>query len=277
MMCEPGDARVGKLVREMSAVELLEQMNLLPSKYSVSVSNLERDRALQLGESCGAVWVTPGHAHWPQQLAVLGDTQPLGLWVRGNPEILMQSAVSIVGARASTSYGDRLASDIAAGVAAERWVIVSGGAYGIDAAAHRGAMIVHGATIAILAGGVDDPYPHTNAAIFERMLERGALVSEFAPGNPPQRHRFLIRNRLIAAWSAGTVVVEAKLRSGAIATAGHAAALGKDVMAVPGPVISPSSQGCHQLIRDGAVLVATAADVFELVAGDLPRHSLLPV
>jgi DNA processing protein len=151
--------------------------------------------------------------------------------------------------------------------------VVSGGALGIDAACHRGALAGGGSTIAILAGGVDVPYPRSNDGLFERIKKKGLLVSESPPGTPALRHRFLVRNRLIAAWGWGTVVLEAQIRSGAIATASHAAGLNRDVMAVPGPITSTSSEGCHQLIRDGAVLVTSASDILELVRGDLPRHA----
>jgi DNA processing protein len=268
---EPGDVGIGRHVAAMGAAETLQQG--LPPKLHNRLDAQRIAEVLDIAAALKLTFLIPGDAHWPLGFSDLNDAAPLGLWVAGDPAELSADSVAIVGARSSTHYGEWAAADIAAGIAASGWAVVSGGAYGIDAAAHRGALAARGKTVAVLAGGVDVAYPRSNELLFRAIVEHGALISESPPGSQPLRHRFLVRNRLIAAMSRATVVVEARIRSGASATAGHAASLGRDVMAVPGPITAASSAGCHQLIRDGAVLVTSAADVFELVAGDLPRHT----
>lgn len=196
---------------------------------------------------------------------------PLALWVKGTGELAAAGVrgVAMVGSRASTSYGQHVTAELAYTLATRGFDIVSGGAYGIDAAAHRAALAADGPTILVSAGGLDRPYPPGNAQLYERAVESGLVVSESPPGAAPQRHRFLTRNRIIAALSTGTVVVEAAARSGALNTAYHCRALGRMLMAVPGPVTSSMSAGCHALLRrdDGerALLVASADDVIEAV------------
>ena len=270
-IAEPGDPTLNRLIEAHGAHECLTR-HLSPALHS----RLEAAAIAEIIDTSAAMglqFITPEDDHWPTGLNSLGETRPLGLWVYGQLDALRLPSVAVVGARSSTHYGEWAAADIAAGIAAAGWCVVSGGAYGIDAAAHRGALAANGTTIAFLAGGVDVAYPRSNEMLFRAITETGALVSESPPGAQPLRHRFLVRNRLIAAASLATVVVEARLRSGASATASHAASLGRDVMAVPGAITSAASAGCHQLIRDGAVLVTSAADVFELVGGDLPRHA----
>ena len=181
-------------------------------------------------------------------------------------EVLARS-VSIVGSRSATPYGEHVSADLAHGLALRRWTVVSGGAFGIDGAAHRGALAGSGATVAILASGLRDPYPRGHSGLFRRIARDGVLVSEFPPDGTPQRHRFLVRNRLIAGLSAGTVVVEAGVRSGALATARQALRMGQPVMAVPGPVTSAESAGVHELLRTcpEVTLVTRTAEVVELV------------
>jgi DNA processing protein len=181
---------------------------------------------------------------------------------------VVDRSVALVGSRASTAYGEHVAGDLAHRLGERGWTVVSGGAYGIDAAAHRGALAAGAPTVAVLACGVDRVYPSGNGALLERIAQDGLVVSEWPPGAAPHRHRFLVRNRLIAALTRGTVVVEAAARSGARATARRASRLGRPVMAVPGPVTSAMSVGCHELVRDrelGAVLVTSAAHVLEEV------------
>ncbi|MDT4982359.1 MAG: processing protein [Pseudonocardiales bacterium] len=195
---------------------------------------------------------------------------PLALWVKGPGELaaLGVRSVGIVGSRAATAYGEHVTADLGYGLAGRGVVVVSGGAYGIDAAAHRGALAAGGQTVVVSAGGLDRPYPTGNAALFTRAAESGLVISESPPGAAPQRHRFLTRNRLIAALSTGTVVVEAARRSGAANTAHHCLTLGRPVMAVPGPVTSPMSAGCHDLLRrenDPALLVTCVDDVVAVV------------
>ncbi|WP_062318328.1 DNA-processing protein DprA [Demequina maris] len=222
-----------------------------------------RERAARVG----ARIVVPGEAGWPRELDDLGEGAPHALWVRGEADLAAAwtRSVAVVGSRASTAYGEHVAAEVAA-VAAERGIaVVSGGAYGIDAAAHRGALAAGGTTVAVLAGGVDRLYPAGNAALLARVIASGAVVSEQPPGFAPHRQRFLSRNRLIGAARV-TVVVEAARRSGALSTAEHAITLRRTLAAVPGPVTSAASAGCHWAVRDrGATLLSAPADLLELV------------
>jgi DNA processing protein len=177
--------------------------------------------------------------------------------------------VAIVGSRAATAYGSYVAAEIAASVAARGWTVISGGAYGIDGCAHRGAISARGATMAVLACGVDRPYPAGHKDLLDAVAVAGAVISEWPPGRPTARLRFLVRNRVIAAMTSGTLVVEAGRRSGALNTARHAADLGRPLMAVPGPVTSDLSAGCHAIIRDwGGTLVTDADEVIERLSAD---------
>lgn len=204
---------------------------------------------------------------------------PLVLWAIGPLRLddVTERAVAIVGTRACTAYGEHVAADLSVGLAENDVAIVSGGAYGIDGAAHRAALAVDGMTVAVLAGGVDVLYPAGHSALLHRVGTTGLLVSEYPPGVRPARHRFLTRNRLVAAMSGATVVVEAGIRSGAASTAAWARALGRVVCAVPGPVTSSASTGCHELLRAGAELVTRADEVREVIgragefAGEEPR------
>lgn len=192
---------------------------------------------------------------------------PLVLWAVGPGRLcdVAERAASIVGTRAATAYGEYVTADLAAGLAERDVAVVSGGAYGIDGAAHRAALASDGTTVAVLAAGIDVPYPAGHSALLHRISRHGLVVSEYPPGMRPTRRQFLTRNRLVAALSGATVVVEAGVRSGARNTAGWAEALGRQVGAVPGPITSSSSAGCHELITDGAKLVTRAAEVVELV------------
>ena len=196
---------------------------------------------------------------------------PPALWVKGGGDLASAGVrgVAIVGARAATPYGQHVTAELSYGLAARGFDIVSGGAYGIDAVAHRGALSAEGHTILVSAGGLERPYPPGNAALYDQVAESGLLVSESPPGAAPQRHRFLTRNRLIAMLSTGTLVVEAAARSGALNTAYHCRVLGRMLMAVPGPITSPMSAGCHGLLRrddpDRALLVASIDHVLEAV------------
>jgi DNA processing protein len=199
---------------------------------------------------------------------VRGVAPPLGLWARGPARLdeAADRAIAIVGARSATAGGESVAAELAHGLCGEGVPVFSGAAYGIDGAAHRGALAAGGVTAAVLGCGPDYDYPAGHSALLSRIAEQGVVVSEYPPGTPPGRHRFLVRNRLIAALSEGTVVVEAGARSGARNTASVAGALGKVVMAVPGPVTSAMSVGCHELIRESsAALVASVRDVLETV------------
>ena len=180
--------------------------------------------------------------------------KPMVLWVVGSGRLddVADRAAAIVGTRAATAYGEYVAADLAAGLVGRDAAVVSGGAFGIDGAAHRAALAAEGLTVAVLAGGIDVPYPAGHASLLRRIAEEGLLVSEYPPGVRPARHRFLTRNRLVAALAGATVVVEAGARSGAANTAAWARALGRSVCAVPGPVTSSASVGCHALLRSEA-------------------------
>jgi DNA processing protein len=229
------------------------------------------ERELELAAKLDARLVCPGDDEWPAGLDDLDqvDAGCLALWVRGSAALADASerAVAIVGTRAPTDYGLSVATELSTGLADHGWTVVSGLALGIDAAAHRGALAAGGQTVAVLACGVDVPYPGANRGLYDRIRDGGVVVSEQPPGSAPHRGRFLVRNRLIAALSAGTVVVEAAPRSGARSTARHAAELFRHVMAVPGPVSSILSAGCHQLLRDrpDTVLVTKVDEVLEQV------------
>ncbi|WP_194949051.1 DNA-processing protein DprA [Actinomyces trachealis] len=272
------------------------------ARWAPRLHGLEPERDLEVLEHLGGSLVLPGDAWWPQGLDEL-EAPPVCLWVRGDPALLVSQAqagqetdapnvqelsslpgelahrfreqlvsagpgcghaVALVGARAATSYGERVAMELGAGLAAHGCVVVSGGAFGIDAAAHRGALS-RGRTISVSAGGVDRLYPAGNSRILSQIAEEGALVAEVPPGCAPARHRFLTRNRLIAAMTGATVVVEAAWRSGALSTAHHAQNLGRPLGAVPGPITVMSSVGCHRLLRSGATCVTDAEEILELV------------
>ncbi len=225
----------------------------------------------------GGRLVTPDDDEWPvlSFMSFAGapvrdkpeGRAPLALWAIGPLRLdeVTERAVAIVGTRAATAYGEHVAADLSAGLCEQDVVVVSGGAYGIDGAAHRAALAADGLTVAVLAGGVDILYPAGHSALLHRICTNGLLVSEYPPGVRPARHRFLTRNRLVAAISRATVVVEAGIRSGAASTAAWARALGRVVCAVPGPVTSSASTGCHALLQAGAELITRAEDLREII------------
>lgn len=289
---EPGDEVGGRWVRERGVVEVVRRLReggrALPGASEKRWAGLcaravkaDPQRDLAAARSAGARFVIPGTAEWPGQLDDLGDARPLGLWVRGGPSLRMWAlrSVAVVGARACTEYGAHMAATLAAGLAERGWVVVSGGAYGVDGAAHRGALGAGGATAAVLACGVDRPYPPGHTALITRIAEQGLVVGELPPGDHPTPSRFVLRNRVIAALTRGTVVVEAAYRSGSLVTARAARRLGRHVMGVPGPATSALSAGVHELLRGDAVLVGDAAEVVELVGamGELPPERRGPV
>jgi DNA processing protein len=281
-VCEPGDVDACRLVREHSASALLARLRSNATGASKVRDWAERlpivdfDAAVGAAERAAARYLMPGDPEWPERLDDLqlledepGERRggaPFGLWVRGAGDLgaLCEPAVSIVGARAATEYGERAAGDVAFAAAEGGYTVVSGGAYGIDAAAHRGALAADSPTVAVLAGGIDRLYPAGNYQLLRRITETGVVVSEAAPGCAPSKSRFLVRNRLIAASGSGTVVVEAALRSGSLNTARWARDLGRHVMGVPGPVTSKLSAGVHELLRQPeTVLVTDGAEVIE--------------
>ncbi len=278
---EPGDETGGRWVRELGvdAVvrRLRERGDPLPGvsgkRWAGLLARAERaepHRDLAVARDAGVRFVAPGTPQWPGQLDDLGDARPLGLWVRGGADLRMWAlrSVAVVGARACTEYGAHMAATLAAGLAERGWIVVSGGAYGVDGAAHRGALGSGGATVAVLACGLDRPYPRGHAGLIGRIADQGLVVGELPPGDHPTPSRFILRNRVIAALTRGTVVVEAAHRSGSLVTARAARRLGRHTIGVPGPATSGLSAGVHELLRQDAVLVTDADEVVELV-GDM--------
>ncbi|MFJ4191428.1 DNA-processing protein DprA [Kitasatospora sp. NPDC089509] len=302
-LSEPGDAVVGRWLGQLPAVEVVRAIRegVVPdhpgldaarlAAYQARLPGLDPANDLKRVRDVGGRFIIPGDTEWPSQLDDLGDGRPIGLWTTGTGSLrlLALRSVAVVGSRACTAYGAHVAGELSAQLAERGWVVVSGAAYGIDAAAHRGALAVGGMTIAVLACGVDVAYPKGNAELIRRIGVQGLLVSELPPGEHPNRFRFVLRNRVIAALTRGTVVVEAALRSGALSTARRARELNRHTMGVAGPVTSELSAGVHALIRSGgATLVTEAAEITELVGaiGDdlapqrtgpvLPRDLLEP-
>jgi DNA processing protein len=278
---EPGDEVGGRWLREFGAREVVRRVSRggppLPQASEKRWAGLcaraaRADPAgdLARAQDTGVRFLIPGDGEWPGQLDDLGDGRPLGLWVRGKANVRMWAlrSVAVVGARACTEYGAHMAASLAADLAERGWVVVSGGAYGVDGAAHRGVLGVGGATVAVLACGVDRPYPRGHVQLIGRIAEQGLVVGELPPGEHPTPSRFIQRNRVIAALTRGTVVVEAAYRSGSLVTARAAQQLGRFAMGVPGPATSALSAGVHDLLRGDAVLVSDAAEVVELV-GDM--------
>lgn len=248
--------------------DLGEQLGKACHRWLPRVDSGTATRALEQADRVGARLLLPTDDLWPAGLSDLDVHAPIGLWWRGTCSALqaVQRSIALVGARAATGYGEHVAMEASAGLVDRGFSIVSGAAYGIDGMAHRAALASTGTTIAFLAGGVDRFYPSGHDALLTRIAEKGVVASELPCGSAPTKWRFLQRNRLIAAASGATVVLEAGWRSGSLNTAGHAAALGRPLGAVPGPVTSAASAGCHRLIRDyGAVCVTDARQMAELV------------
>jgi DNA processing protein len=295
---EPASAGIVRHVRSVGVEQTIADIRRRAPIGAVDVEALamrildvDGERDIEAAARVGARLVCPGDEEWPPALDDLEslDADCFGLWVRGELPLspMCEQAVAIVGTRAATGYGATIAADLGAGLAEAGWTVVSGLAYGIDAAAHHGSLAGGGPTIAVLACGVDVAYPRAHEGLYQRVVAAGLGVSEHPPGAAPQRTRFLVRNRLIAALSLGTVVVEAAPRSGARSTARHAGELYRHVMAVPGPITSTVSAGCHQLLRDrpDTVLVTKTDEVLEQVgpmgsfagrvAGPVRRRDLL--
>ncbi len=288
-LAEPGDPALGALLQSCPPEEILnavgsgkEQRAALPAvgrgqhgvaraveRWRARIGQVPPAARLDAWERCGLRLVCPGETEWPTQLDLLGEARPVVLWLRGREDLRFAClrSVSVVGARAATGYGNHVATEMAAALAERGWAVISGGAYGIDSSAHRGALGAGGVTVAVLAGGLSYGYPKGHHELFAAVADQGLLVSEWPPDRAPTRPGFLVRNRVIAALSGGTVVVEAALRSGALSTARHARDLCRPLMAVPGPVTSEESRGCHEIIREwGAVCVTGAEDVIEQVS-----------
>lgn len=282
-VAEPPCAELAALAQAVGPVEAAERVRRgLVSDTLLRHTEARRqiDRAtadLEWLAARGGRLITPDCDEWPV-LAFTAFTgagsrapsrsgAPLALWAQGPLRLddATLRAAAVVGTRAATAYGEHVAADLALGLTERDVAVVSGGAYGIDGAAHRAALTYDGRTVAVLAGGLDIPYPAGHSALLHRIGRHGLLFTEYPPGVRPARHRFLTRNRLVAAAAGAVVVVEAGLRSGAANTAAWARMLGRVVAAVPGPVTSSASAGCHVLLRDGAELVTRACEIVELV------------
>ncbi|GAB7005279.1 DNA-processing protein DprA [Nocardioides sp. AN3] len=284
---EPGDLRVTGLVSELGAGKVLgyleaasEVENHWGFALAQELGRVDPAQVLEQADEQGIRFIVPGDAEWPTQLGALRNTgalhdrggEPVGLWVRGSHELrgFAGWGVAVVGSRAATGYGTEQATELSRDLGAMGHTVISGLSYGIDQAAHRGALLADSTTIAVLPGGLDRPYPAAHAQLLEAIAERGLVLSEAPPGAGPTRTRFLARNRIVAGLAEGTVVVEGALRSGAINTAHWTTNLHRPVMGVPGPVSSAASTGVNQLIRLGqASMVTTAQDVIT----DLVNHA----
>ncbi|MFI1919289.1 DNA-processing protein DprA [Nocardia sp. NPDC020380] len=244
-------------------------------------------RDLDLVERLGGRLVTPEDDEWPHELLEclpsgsdnVGDIAPVALWVRGNRSLkeVTCRAVAVIGARASTEYGNHVATEIAGDLARSGWTVVAGAAFGIDAAAHRAAIGVGGITVAVMACGLDRPYPPAHDRLLEAIADDGLVVTEYPPGTPVSRQTFLDRNRLVAALSQASVAVEAGVRSGTASTLRWAGRFGREVFAVPGPVTSAASRGCHRFIADGEAALATCAEDIRRVLAEPAWIRTVPV
>jgi DNA processing protein len=290
-LTEPGEPKIASLVAQLGAVRLREVLSdsaqTTPEARDVAsrLGGLDPAGDLERAARQGLRYVIPGDDEWPAQLddlmrAELLDHRggpPLGLWVQGPARLdQLGRAVAVVGARSATTYGADIAASIAGSLVRSGHSVVSGAAFGIDQAAHRGALAVDGANVAVLACGADRSYPSAHHELLQHLRRTAAVVSEVPPGCAPTRGRFLSRNRLIAALTRGTVVVEAAARSGALNTASWAGRLNRHLMGVPGPVTSAQSQGVHQLIRAGAASLVTDGDEVLEIVGEAGTHLATP-
>jgi DNA processing protein len=307
VICEPGDAFAGQLISTFGAARALELEIVRTSakdyvsrfaetgsdwlemqkfgRFEKTLSDA-RERwlpRLSTGKLKSSVetmsrlkgwFMTEASANWPEALNDLGHHAPRGLWGLGKPPSANSRSISVVGSRVASTYGEFATGELLAPLVARGFKVVSGGAYGIDAQAHRSTVALDGQTTAVMAGGLDRLYPSGNLELFKAIEGRGSLLSEMPPGAEPTKWRFLQRNRLIAALGQATIVVEANARSGAVSTANRAVDLGRPLGAVPGPINSPGSDGCHQLIRDlKAQLITCSDDILELVGENVSTVS----
>ena len=293
-LAEPGDAVAGAVIAALGALPALDLLvsSREPGAFQhafeaagleeppVSIGQLSAaidrwrpriDRAATVGDleqavRAGMTILVPGDHAWPETLADLGLHVPHVLWVRGSADLLARRSLAVVGARACTGYGSHVTADLTGEACSAGFTIVSGAAYGVDAVAHRTALAAGAPTIAVLAGGADRVYPAAHARLLDRIAEHGAICSELVPGSAPTRWRFLQRNRIISALARAILVTEAGVRSGTLNTAGHGAELGRALGAVPGPITSAASTGCHRLIREyGAALITNRSELLELL------------
>lgn len=276
---EPGELRLGALVDDLGPQEVVMRIRRGALRHRnedalrARLGSVELDAVRSEADRIGARIVVRGEAEWPSQLDDLGAARPYALWLIGSPNLRLAAlkSIAMVGARASTPYGEGIARGWSGQLSDAGWMVVSGGAYGIDSAAHRGAMSAGGVTACVVATGIDVAYPRAHTELLARIADTGLLISESPLGADARRQRFLTRNRIIAALTRATVVVEAALRSGTTSTANAAYSLNRPVLAVPGPVTSPMSAGCHHLIREQTATVASGwTDILELLGASAP-------
>ena len=279
---EPGDAVTGRMIRTVGATETVartvaDEVPVGPEgdtwqrRLAPRIDEAQVRRVLAETEGHRMRVLIPGDADWPVSVNALGDHAPVALWAKGDTGLLASPVwdrLTVTGARASTGYGEHITTELVQSAAADARTVLSGGAYGIDGAAHRAALTFDGSTIAVLAGGLDRPYPAGHTELLGRVADDGLLLSELPPGAAPTRWRFLQRGRLLAALSGTVVITEAGYRSGSLHTAARAMELGRPVGAVPGPLTSAASAGCHRLLRDGLGSIITGYDdIRELLHG----------
>ena len=268
---DPGDKFWSREIAEKSPEQVLDDIE--SGRYSSSKRSIERvqkrlkerslDSLLEEISLSGGEFIGRGTSKWPHSLDEL-ISPPLGIIVKG--AIPKCDSIALVGTRNPTTYGARIASEFASGFADREIEVISGGAYGIDTHAHRGAIAAEGRTTAVLASGISTKYPAGNERLFEEISANGSLISEVMPNEKARPERFLTRNRLIAALSRATIVVEAAFRSGSLRTAHDASELMRIVLAVPGPITSPTSDGCHRLIGERcAEIVTSVSDAMEFL------------
>ncbi|SDL38977.1 DNA-processing protein DprA [Microbacterium azadirachtae] len=287
VLTEPGHTVTGQLLRIIGPAETLALLRdariPLPSQVDPVLGAQWReataarlldglaDQAARLTDQHELRILTPGRAGWPASLADLGDRAPVMLWAKGNPELLtssLASRVTFTGARASSAYGEHVTRELVADLLRGPRIVVAGGAYGIDAATHRAALAARSAsTIAVLAGGLDRPYPAGHTELFQDIVDAGGIqISETPPATAPTKWRFIARARLLAALGGASIIPEAGYRSGSLLVAARATELGRPVGTVPGPITSAASSGCHRLLREGLAEVIThAGEITELL------------
>jgi DNA processing protein len=265
---EPGDERVGQAVAEFGAADAVKRWegghgaDAMCKSIDRVLNSALIEQAVKSLNSVRGRFITPADEEWPDSLDDLDTAAPVGLWCTGAGSLseIANRSLAVVGARSATSYGQRIAHEIGVQAAKENVGVISGAAYGIDAAAHRGSLVGQGNTVAVLACGVDVAYPVSHRGLLSSITDSGVVVSEAPPGAKPHKHRFLIRNRLIAALSQSTVVVEAALRSGSLSTSNWAHVLNRQIWGIPGPITSATSAGVHAAIRDNMMKIASSTD-----------------
>ncbi len=279
---EPGDAVTGRMIRTVGATEsvtraVADEVPAGPDgdtwqrRLAPRIDASQAQRVIAETERHGMRVLIPGDADWPASVSALGDRAPVALWAKGDTSLLagpVWDRLTVTGARASTGYGEHITTELVQSAVSDARTVLSGGAYGIDGAAHRAALTFGGSTVAVLAGGLDRPYPAGHTELLGRVADEGLLLSEMPPEAAPTRWRFLQRGRLLAALSGTVVIAEAGYRSGTLHTAARAMELGRPVGAVPGPLTSAASAGCHRLLRDGLGSIVTGYDdIRELLHG----------